>query len=232
MRPRSKDLDARTRYDLLLVEWPACRRPAAPMASRSSPSEVDALYESVKSALDAVAANGRRVGDCKFGVYLFYDYDGEPIYVGQTQERLRTRIRRHLTNQRTDAVAMRVLDPFEVAEIEMWPFWALTKQDAAETLDRAEFTVYCRALERSEFNAILNEGDIRKADKIALPPSVRAPLLTGARRVRGNCKCPIRGNRKRHSSRLAVGGASLDAVGFANSHGATRRCTDGRRGCC
>jgi len=65
----------------------------------------------------------------------------------------------------------------------MWPFWALTKQDAAETLDRAEFTVYCRALERSEFNAILNEGDIRKADKIALPPSVRAPLLTGARRA-------------------------------------------------
>lgn len=153
------------------------------MPSRSSPSEVDALYESVKSALDTVAANGRRVGDCKFGVYLFYDYDAEPIYVGQTQERLRTRIRRHLTNQRTDAVAMRVLDPFEVAEIEMWPFWALNKQDAAETLDRAEFTVYCRALERSEFNAILNEGDIRKADKIALPPSVRAPLLTGARRA-------------------------------------------------
>jgi len=29
----------------------------------------------------------------------------------------------------------------------------------------------------------LTEGDIRKADKIALPPSVRAPLLTGARRA-------------------------------------------------
>ena len=50
--------------------------------------------------------------------------------------------------------------------------------------------------------------------------------------VRGNCKCPIRGNRKRHSRRLAVGGLSLDAGGFANSHGATLRCTDGRRGCC
>ncbi len=133
------------------------------MLGPSSPSEVDALYESVKSALDTVAANGRRVGDCKFGVYLFYDYDGEPIYVGQTQERLRSRIRRHLTNQRTDAVAMRVLDPFEVAEIEMWPFWSLAKRDAADTLNRAEFTVYCQALARSEFNAILNEGDIREA---------------------------------------------------------------------
>ena len=137
----------------------------------------------MRNALDALAANGKRVGDCTFGVYLFYDYDGEPIYVGQTQERLRTRIRRHLTNQRTDAVAMRVLDPFEVAEIEMWPFWSLTKEDAADTLNRVEFTVYCQALERSEFNAILNEGDVKKAGKIGLPPSVRAPLLTGERRA-------------------------------------------------
>ena len=120
----------------------------------------------MRNALDALAANGKRVGDCTFGVYLFYDYDGEPIYVGQTQERLRTRIRRHLTNQRTDAVAMRVLDPFEVAEIEMWPFWSLTKEAAADTLNRVEFTVYCQALERSEFNAILNEGDVKKAGKI------------------------------------------------------------------
>ena len=55
------------------------------------------------------------------GVYAFFDYDGEPIYVGQTNEMLRTRIRRHLTNQRTDDVAMSVLDPFEVLEIEVWP---------------------------------------------------------------------------------------------------------------
>ena len=55
-----------------------------------------------------------RVGNYKWGVYAFFDYDGEPIYVGQTNEMLRTRIRRHLTNQRTDAVAMSVLDPFEV----------------------------------------------------------------------------------------------------------------------
>lgn len=52
------------------------------------------------------------VGNYKYGVYAFFDYDGEPIYVGQTNERLRTRVRRHITNQRTDAVAMKVLDPF------------------------------------------------------------------------------------------------------------------------
>ena len=61
------------------------------------------------------------IGNFRWGVYAFFDYDGEPIYVGQTNERVRTRIRRHLTNQRTDAVAMSVLDPFEVFEIEVWP---------------------------------------------------------------------------------------------------------------
>ena len=62
--------------------------------------------------MDSAAENGKQIGNSKFGVYAFYDYDEEPIYVGQTRESLRQRIGRHLTNQRTDAVAMNVLDPF------------------------------------------------------------------------------------------------------------------------
>ncbi len=58
-----------------------------------------------------------------------FDHGGEPIYVGQTNEQLRVRIRRHLTNQRTDAVAMKVLDPFEVFEIEIWPLPDFEGQD-------------------------------------------------------------------------------------------------------
>ena len=91
--------------------------------------EVTALYAGIKRIMDTDYGNGRKVGSCKYGVYLFYDYEGEPIYVGRTVERLRGRIGRHLTNQRTDAVAMSVLDPFEVAEIEMWPFWDLAGRD-------------------------------------------------------------------------------------------------------
>lgn len=142
--------------------------------------EVSQLYAGVKRLLDTTASNGRRVGDCKHGVYLFVDYDGEPIYVGQTRENLRTRIRRHLTNQRTDAVAMRVLDPFEVAEIEMWPFWdldGLPQSEIKETLQKAEFTVYQAALRDSQFNAVLNEGEIPAADTIVLPASVRGTIL-------------------------------------------------------
>ena len=141
------------------------------------PREVTDLYNGVRQALDALCDNGLPVGNCKYGVYLFYDYDGEPIYVGQTSEELRVRIRRHLTNQRTDAVAMSILDPFEVAEIEMWPFWDLT-HDVRETLNRAEFTVYEQALRQSRFGAVLNEREVTPAETITLPPSIRASILS------------------------------------------------------
>jgi hypothetical protein len=104
------------------------------------------------------------VGNYRWGVYAFFDYDGEPIYVGQTNERLRTRIRRHLTNQRTDAVAMSVLDPFEVFEIEVWPLPELqdaprTDSGARQHLDALELLITDQAVENSEFKAILNEKD-------------------------------------------------------------------------
>lgn len=115
---------------------------------------------------DPILGATRRVGNFRWGVYIFYDYDGEPIYVGQTNEMLRTRIRRHLTNQRTDAVAMSVLDPFEVYEIEVYPLPQF--QNISSAADRAvarvhlnalEYAVYSKAIEGSQFKAILNEKD-------------------------------------------------------------------------
>ena len=144
--------------------------------------EVSDLYDGVKRAMDFEDEQGRKIGDCRHGVYLFYDYDAEPIYVGRTRESLRTRIRRHLTNQRTDAVAMRVLDPFEVAEIEMWPFWR-PPSEPEDWLDRAEFTVYQLALKESEFNIILNEADIPETELIKLPASYRVAILPASLRV-------------------------------------------------
>ena len=146
-----------------------------------SPREVVDLYQGVARVLDMECTNGRKAGDCKNGVYLFRDYDGEPIYVGQTTERLRVRIRRHLTNQRTDAVAMNVLDPFEVDEIVMWPFWdleGLTGAQAKPTLDRAEYAVYQQALAKSEFSVVLNERPVAFAEEIDLPESVSGRILT------------------------------------------------------
>lgn len=135
---------------------------------KTPPFETHDLRKNLTRYLDTEFA-GAKVGNNKFGVYAFFDYDGEPIYVGQTNELLCTRIRRHLTNQRTDAVAMSVLDPFEVYEIEVWPlpqFDGLTKKHnpheykhACEHLDALEYAIFEKAIVDSEFKAVLNEKD-------------------------------------------------------------------------
>ena len=80
--------------------------------------------------------------------------------MGQTKESLGARIGRHLTNQRTDAVAMNVLDPFEVAYIKMWPLdlSACSKKEVQQKLNEAEYTVYKELLESSKLQAVLNEA--------------------------------------------------------------------------
>ncbi len=135
------------------------------------PGDVAAIRREIQAFLRSTDANGKRIGAAQCGVYAFYDYDGEPIYIGQTYEGLGARIGRHLTNQRTDAVAMNVLDPFEVAEIRVWPLdlGHLSKEDIKTELDRAEYTLYVKVIEESSFKAVLNEKAPRKTDLINLP---------------------------------------------------------------
>lgn len=148
----------------------------------TAPQDVAAIRRQIKAFLNASSANGISIGSAKWGVYAFFDYDGEPIYVGQTYEKLRSRIGRHLTNQRTDAVAMNVLDPFEVAEIEVWPLWDLQDrnrddEDAIRRLNSAEYTVFQKVLRQSSFGAVLNEGDIAPTELIELPQSTRDRII-------------------------------------------------------
>ncbi len=148
---------------------------------RGVPDDVAAINQSIKDFLDSKHDNGKSIGSA-LGIYVFFDYDQEPIYVGQTEEGLRTRIRRHMTNQRTDAVAMNVLDPFEVAYIEVWPL-RFDKVSSAEkhefqlTLSAAEFTVFQKVLRESKLKAVLNEKDIPSANEIQLPRSHRARII-------------------------------------------------------
>lgn len=137
---------------------------------------------------DPVEGAKRRIGNFIWGVYAFFDYDGEPIYVGQTNELLRTRIRRHLTNQRTDAVAMSVLDPFEVLEIEVWPLPQFQNAGSAGNAGKAaarahlnalEREIYDRAVRGSQFNAVLNEKDPPpSAVTVEVPLSFRMRIVS------------------------------------------------------
>lgn len=146
------------------------------------PADVAAIRDEIGYFFDTLDSDGRKIGSAKHGVYAFYDYDAEPIYVGQTFEMLRGRIGRHLTNQRTDAVAMNVLDPFEVAEIEVWPLDDAVAQlpqgtSAKEFLDQAEYTVFQKVLAESTLGAVLNEKDITPSSPIQLPDSYRRRII-------------------------------------------------------
>lgn len=160
---------------------PATKNPGLPV-------ETAALRGALRKFF-AILFQGRRLGSYRWGVYAFFDYDGEPIYVGQTYEGLSSRVSRHLTNQRTDAVAMSVLDPFEVREIEVWPlpqFQEVTKDSAPaartaarRVLDGLEYEVFQRAIAASKFKAILNEKEPTPADsQLSNPSSVRGLVVS------------------------------------------------------
>jgi hypothetical protein len=150
-------------YDLL------ARIPVPTDSTTELPFETSELRRLLEEFLNTLVENPRtgqqvKVGNFKWGVYSFYDYDDEPIYVGQTKESIRTRIRRHLTNQRTDAVAMNVLDPFEVYKIVVYPLPELEEQPASDAaskriLDALEYKIFIQAINSSKFNAILNEKE-------------------------------------------------------------------------
>jgi hypothetical protein len=158
-----------------------------PDATTAPPFETEDLRANLQRFLDTPfspdGGAAMPIGNFRWGVYAFFDYDGEPIYVGQTNERVRTRIRRHLTNQRTDAVAMSVLDPFEVLEVEVWPLADLQGVSGADPqarlrLNALELLITQGAVERSRFKAILNEKDPPPGRMV-----VEAPLSLRARIV-------------------------------------------------
>ncbi|WP_217808581.1 hypothetical protein [Rhodococcus sp. 1168] len=94
---------------------------------------------------------------------------------------------------------MRILDIFEVAEVELWPIWDLSGEptkgdkkdeqkdqrfrDAQSLLDSSEYTAYLRAIERSKFGAILNEKIPPLSERVLLQESYRFPLITEKMRV-------------------------------------------------
>jgi 2-polyprenyl-6-methoxyphenol hydroxylase-like FAD-dependent oxidoreductase len=65
----------------------------------------------------------------EIGVYVLCDLDKTPIYVGQSKDGIRSRVRRHLTSARSDIIANRQIDVWEIAYVMAYP-----------VADRAEIT--------------------------------------------------------------------------------------------
>jgi hypothetical protein len=61
------------------------------------------------------------------GCYVLWDLDQVPIYVGQSVDGIRSRVNRHLTSARSDIIANRQIDVWEIAWV-----WAYPAKDRAE----------------------------------------------------------------------------------------------------
>ena len=57
----------------------------------------------------------------EIGVYALCDLDETPIYVGQSIDGIQARVRRHLTSARSDIIANRQIDVWEIAYVWAWP---------------------------------------------------------------------------------------------------------------
>jgi excinuclease UvrABC nuclease subunit len=55
------------------------------------------------------------------GVYVLCDLDNNPLYVGKSEDSIRNRVRRHLTSARSDIIANRQIDVWEIAYVWAYP---------------------------------------------------------------------------------------------------------------
>lgn len=88
------------------------------------------------------------------GVYALCDLDAVPIYVGTTVEGIRKRVQRHLTSARSDVVANRTLDIWEVAYV-----WAWKQPD---DLKRVELEAYL-------YNKFHKKSKLVNAQRLSAP---------------------------------------------------------------
>lgn len=135
------------------------------LSSTQLSREVELIRKAISDALraDDPTQPGTTIGKAKAGIYAFFDFDGEPIYVGQTAEQFSARLGRHLTGMRSDSVAKFVLDPFEVYAVSMWSLpqvAALPQKERRSRLDVYEYKVHALLAQQSKFGAVLNEGTI------------------------------------------------------------------------
>lgn len=57
----------------------------------------------------------------KIGCYVLCDLDNVPLYVGQSTDGIRSRVNRHLTSARSDIIANRQIDVWEIAWVWAYP---------------------------------------------------------------------------------------------------------------
>src|SRR5436305_9350915 len=75
----------------------------------------------------------------EIGCYALCDLDQTPIYVGQSVDGIRARVNRHLTSARSDIIANRQVDVWEIAWVWAYP---VAERAAIDRLETALFHAF------------------------------------------------------------------------------------------
>lgn len=107
------------------------------------------------------------------GCYVLCDLDEVPIYVGQSTDSIRRRVNRHLTSARSDIIANRQVDVWEIAWV--WAFPAANKSE----IGRLETAL----IHHFHINSPLMNGKVPEplAEPFAVPePAQRVQVMADA----------------------------------------------------
>jgi hypothetical protein len=69
----------------------------------------------------------------RIGCYVLCDLDQVPLYVGQSRDGIRARVNRHLTSARSDIIANRQVDVWEIAWVWAYPVETVQEVTPLET---------------------------------------------------------------------------------------------------
>lgn len=121
------------------------------------------------------------------GVYALCDLDRVPLYIGQSTDGIRTRVQRHLTSARSDVIANRQLDVWEISEVWAWD----VDIDGKEITDKASQKKRINELEDAlihhfnDLNSLVNGKilPLKNAKVELLEPTQKLSILTEAERL-------------------------------------------------
>src|SRR5271167_1815822 len=103
----------------------------------------------------------------QIGCYVLCDLDQVPIYVGQSVDGIRSRVNRHLTSARSDIIANRQIDVWEIAWV-----WAYPVKDKAEI-----------GLPEDQLFHAFNAKSALMNGKVPKPPTQKANVAHPAQKV-------------------------------------------------
>jgi GIY-YIG catalytic domain len=100
------------------------------------------------------------------GCYVLCDLDQVPIYVGQSVEAIRSRVRRHLTSARSDIIANRQIDVWEIAWVWSYP----ANREEISELESSLFHHF------NKLSSLMN-GSVPKLPALSAPPPEPAQII-------------------------------------------------------